>query len=155
MQGPECRSSSDGPDWSQLPSELLARIFKLQTQNDRLRAESCCRSWLQVLRSPQGSAVWGSMTIELDELRSRLLRNGAVKFESQLYLPVCQWLKVHASGLESLVLTTTDFDIDDVDDQDRMVKEITQGCAMLVASFARLSAQLHVDLRYKPLIWHV
>ncbi|KAK9814886.1 hypothetical protein WJX73_001300 [Symbiochloris irregularis] len=104
MQRVTCRAGPARSDWSQLPSELLIRVFKSLSLHELLQAELSCRFWFQALRSPQGSAVWGNLTIELDLLRPRISRDRLPASDSQLYLRTCRWLKAHASGIASLML---------------------------------------------------
>ncbi|KAK9815017.1 hypothetical protein WJX73_004946 [Symbiochloris irregularis] len=117
-----------------------------------LHAELCCRSWARVL--PQGSAVWGDLTVELGLLRPRIARGWTPASDSQLYLPTCRWLKAHASGIERLTLNATDLDnleSDDEDEEDegtqarKRAQLLREGFAMVVASFSRLSVDLHVN----------
>ncbi|KAK9815159.1 hypothetical protein WJX73_009164 [Symbiochloris irregularis] len=154
MQSPAQRSR---PDWRQLPSELLLRIFGSSPLRHLLQAELCCRSWFQVLRCPQGSTVWGDLTIKLDVLRDRISRDGRPASESQLYLRTCRWLKAHASGIASLTITASELEDEDEDEQDNdaqlrnfaEIKKLRAGFAVLVAAFSRLSVDLHVNFDYR------
>ncbi|KAK9812077.1 hypothetical protein WJX73_003479 [Symbiochloris irregularis] len=136
------------PDWNRLPPELLTRCLSHLKASDLRQAELCCQTWHQILSNPQDPKLWGDLTIKLDTLLPSLStedQDGASI--SQLFLPMCRWLRDRAKGITSLHFTTSseDWQSDWFDQYDCGTTCLAEaGFAMVLAALNGHPVDVHV-----------
>ncbi|KAK9802613.1 hypothetical protein WJX73_002896 [Symbiochloris irregularis] len=115
MSDPKQASFLRPPAWASLPRELLTTVFCNLDQRDLSSAERCCRSWLEVLRHPQASDLWGLIQFQADSFVKRLLAIAEAEEGvdlttlSMMLLPACKWVADRAPGITQLWLETAYF----------------------------------------------